>query len=60
MGASDNRIEERIPEFGVVNSEGVELVLKVGESDYLCDCIDEREWISVDELSDLVGVRPFE
>lgn len=60
VGASGNRVEERIPEFGVVNSEGVELVLKVGESEYLCDCIGEGEWISVDELSYLVGVRPFE
>ena len=26
----------------------------------MCDCVSESGWISIEELSDLVGVRPFE
>ena len=26
----------------------------------MCDCVSESEWISIEELSDLVGIRPFE
>lgn len=42
--------EMRASEFGVVDSEGLEL----------CDGVSESEWISVEELLDLVGMRPFE